>query len=802
MNDDRINENELLEKLNLLLEKQNRFEEKLTALNTELEKVKRLLPTNTVDSNKVANAPKQVIIEPVKVAAFEPQKTESVIRPTVKSVNPQEEYLSFEARKQTNRATLQEKSATSSNLEKFIGENLINKIGILITIIGVGIGAKYAIDHQLINPLTRILLGYLVGFVLFGFAVKLKKNYNNFSSVLMSGAMAIVYFITYAAYSFYALMPQYIAFGLMVMITVFTVYAAIKYDRMVIALIGMIGAYGVPFLLSDGSGNMVILFSYMSIINLGIMVLAFKKYWKPIYYVSFVLSWLIFFTWYNSSYKDEIHFFNTFLFLTVFYLIFYVTYLSYNLIRKELFNMLDVILILLNSFLFYGIGYALLNAHPDGSQYLGLFTLITALIQALVCVIIYKMKLAEWHIFYFISTLALTFITIAIPVQFKGNWVTLLWVGEAGFLFWIGRIKQISVYENISFVLMILATLSIFKDWNMGYHFGSSIVPFTNIYFVTSLLFVAVFAFINMLNRNKNYQSTIDNNDPPYLIMKFVIPGILLSALFFMFWFEISNLCNQQIALISGTTNSLANDDLNFRNYLDLQQYRVLILLNYSILFFVGLSIFNISILKNRVLGYINLEANLILIILFLTQGLYSLSELRDSFLQQSLTAFYHPGSLNFNFRYISYLVLLPMLIICYRYVRQEFIDYKLEKTFSLILHIVIIWILSSELITWIDFFKSDQAYKLGLSLLWGGYALLLIVLGIWKKQQQLRISAIVLFGGTLLKLFFYDLQEMGTISRTIVFVTLGILLLIISFLYNKYKHIIWSDSIENEGNH
>ena len=464
--------------------------------------------------------------------------------------------------------------------------------------------------------------------------------------------------------------------------------------------------------------------------------------------------------------------------------------------------MLDVILILLNSFLFYGIGYALLNAHPDGSQYLGLFTLITALIQALVCVIIYKMKLAEWHIFYFISTLALTFITIAIPVQFKGNWVTLLWVGEAGFLFWIGRIKQISVYENISFVLMILATLSIFKDWNMGYHFGSSIVPFTNIYFVTSLLFVAVFAFINMLNRNKNYQSTIDNNDPPYLIMKFVIPGILLSALFFMFWFEISNLCNQQIALISGTTNSLANDDLNFRHYLDLQQYRVLILLNYSILFFVGLSIFNISILKNRVLGYINLEANLILIILFLTQGLYSLSELRDSFLQQSLTAFYHPGSLNFNFRYISYLVLLPMLIICYRYVRQEFIDYKLEKTFSLILHIVIIWILSSELITWIDFFKSDQAYKLGLSLLWGGYALLLIVLGIWKKQQQLRISAIVLFGGTLLKLFFYDLQEMGTISRTIVFVTLGILLLIISFLYNKYKHIIWSDSIENEGNH
>jgi uncharacterized membrane protein len=782
MNDDRMNEKDLFEKLNLLLEKQNRFEEKLTELNSELEKVKSSLAGRTVETF---------------------QKLEPVNSPVGKNIINNPDHSSFEAEKQAYYDKIQkDKPVTSSNIEKFIGENLINKIGILITIIGVGIGAKYAIEHQLINPLTRILLGYLVGFVLFGFAIKLKKDYNSYSSVLMSGAMAIVYFITYAAYSFYSLMPQYMAFGLMVLITVFTVYAAIKYDRQVIALIGMIGAYGVPFLLSDGSGNIVILFSYMSIINLGIMVLAFNKYWKPIYFVSFVLSWLIYMAWYFSPAKLEIHFFNAFLFLSVFYLIFYVTYLSYNLIRKELFNTWDVILMLVNSFIFYGIGYTIFNEYPDGSQYLGLFTLVTALIQALVCVIIYKMKLADWHLFYFISTLALTFITIAIPIQLNGNWVTLLWVGEAGLLFWIGRTKRISVYENISYVLMILALMSILKDWNQGYAFGSSTIPITNIYFVTSLLFVAVFAFINIQNRNEDHQTPLVKTEAPYKIMQIVIPGILLSALFFMFWFEISSFCNQQIAAISGTVNRLAANDLNFQHFTDLKQYRMLILLHYSILFFVGLSIFNIRIIKSRVLGYINLGVNLISIILFLTQGLYSLSELRDSFLQQTSTGIYHPGSFNFNFRYISYLFVLPMLLVSYRYVRQEFIDYKLEKIYSLLLHTVILWILSSELITWIDFFKSDQAYKLGLSLLWGGYALLLIALGIWKKQQQLRIGAIVLFSGTLLKLFFYDLKEMGTISRTIVFVTLGILLLIISFLYNKYKHIIWNDSIENESSH
>lgn len=78
----------------------------------------------------------------------------------------------------------------TSNLEKFIGENLINKIGILIIIVGVVIGAKYSIDNNLISPLTRILLGYLTGLSLVVLGFKLKKNYHGYSAVLVSGALA------------------------------------------------------------------------------------------------------------------------------------------------------------------------------------------------------------------------------------------------------------------------------------------------------------------------------------------------------------------------------------------------------------------------------------------------------------------------------------------------------------------------------------------------------------------------------------------------------------------------------------
>ena len=143
--------------------------------------------------------------------------------------------------------------------------------------------------------MTRIILGYLTEAGLLGFGMKLKKKYENYSAVLVSGAIAIMYFITYSAFSFYDLIPQVIAFVLMVVFTAFTVVAAINYNKQVIAHIGLVGAYAVPFLLSEGSGKVAILFSYMAIINVGILFIAFKKYWKPLYYSSFGLTWLMYF---------------------------------------------------------------------------------------------------------------------------------------------------------------------------------------------------------------------------------------------------------------------------------------------------------------------------------------------------------------------------------------------------------------------------------------------------------------------------------------------------------------------------
>ena len=683
-----------------------------------------------------------------------------------------------------------------SNLEKFIGENLISKFGIAITVIGVGIFAKYSIENNLISPLTRIVIGYLAGLGLVGFGIKLKAKYANFSAILVSGALAIMYFITFAAYSFYGLFPQLMAFGLMLLFTVFGVVAALNYNKQVIAHIGLVGAYAVPFLLSNGSGEVVTLFSYMAIINVGILVLSFKKYWKPLFYSAFGLTWLIYISWYGLSYISVKHFTPALVFVSLFFVIFYISFLAYKLVKSEKFVQSDVVLILLNSFIFYALGYGLLNHYEPGKQLLGLFTLVNAIIHFAVATLIHKKKLADRNLFYLISGMVLIFITIAIPVQLDGNWVTLLWTLQAALLFWVGRTKGIPFYEKLSYPLMILGFLSLTQDWAEGYggYFGNAaeMRPILNTYFLTSVLFIIAFAGIQWINSTR--PASEENRSHLFSrVMAHLIPTLLIGTTYATFFLEIEHYGQQQYyaSEISETMANGMNVVHHDHSLTDINHIRLLI---YTLFYLSALSFVNIKKIANRVLGIVTLVFGAIATLLFLGGGLFALSEIRESYISRGTNVFYDIPSLYIGIRYVAFAFFALMLVAMRNMTRQPFMKINLRLPFEIGVHVCILWILSSELLNLMDLAGSNQTYKLGLSILWGLYALLLIALGIKKSKAYLRIGGMVLFGITLLKLFFYDIASLDTISKTVVFMSLGILLLIVSFLYNKYKDRISAD--------
>ena len=695
------------------------------------------------------------------------------------------------------------KPKSKSSLEKFIGENILNKIGIIITIIGVAIGAKYSIENDLISPLTRIILGYLTAIGLLGFGIKLKKKYESYSAVLVSGSIVILYFITFFAYSFYGLIPQLFTFVLMVIFTAFTVVAAISYNRQIIAHIGLVGAYAVPFLLSDGSGRVEIMFSYMAIINIGILIISFKKYWKSLYYSAFIFTWLIFSFWFFFDYSSELQYGLALTFLTLFFLIFYITFITYKILKKEAFNSGDVVLLLINSFIFYGLGYAILSDNETGSQLLGLFTLGNAVIHFIVSVLFYKMKLGDKKLFYLASAMVLVFITITIPVQLDGNWVTLLWVSEAALLFWLGRTKGISVYEKLSYPLMVLAFLSILQDWSYAYnsniygtYFSTEIDNYQtsvfNIHFLTSLLFIVAFGFIVWLFRKADYVSAFKPDSIWNRFFSYAIPTVLVFSAYYAFRLEIEMYWDQLFykSAIETTSNSSYNN--RSFNY-PLRDFKTVWILNYSLLFMALLSYVSLKFIKNKTFEKIAIGLTVATVFIFLGQGLYALSELRESYLNPS--EYFAQNSFYLWIRYVSFVFLALALYTCYKFIKREGITKGFKIAYDIVLHISIIWVLSSELIHWMDKFDSKQSYKLGLSILWGVYSFLLIAFGIWKDKAYLRIGGMIFFGITLVKLFLYDISHLNTIAKTIVFVSLGVLLLIISFLYNKFKNQITDDT-------
>ena len=319
-------------------------------------------------------------------------------------------------------------------------------------------------------------------------------------------------------------------------------------------------------------------------------------------------------------------------------------------------------------------------------------------------------------------------------------------------------------------------------------------IPVLNIQFLSSMIFIAAFSVILINYFNKKYPSPFADTLSIRNMLDYGLPALFILVVYLTFRTEITVYYNNYNAASIVDIPGDNTQSLSIINF-DIARFKLIWLCNYSLLFFAILSCVNTWKIRRSTLGISVFWLGLMTIFVFLFQSLYILSELRESYISQFHSEYFSITGFNVTIRYICFVFVALSLASSGIWIRREPVPALYKMIFSLLLHLSILWILCSEMLNIMDLLRNTHSYKFGLSILAGIYALMLIVIGISGKKRYLRIAAMVLLGVTLAKLFFYDITRLDTILKTILFLALGILMLLVSFLYNKYKIPLYGET-------
>lgn len=191
----------------------------------------------------------------------------------------------------------------SIDWEQWVGKKLLQKVGILIVLVGMVVLLKYSFDNRWIGELGRIALGVIGAGALFAAGEWYNRKYGNWAHAFTGAGLALSYFTVWVAHVFYAKqllaihglsLPPMFALFLYALITAVGCIAAIRYRSQVIAWFAAAGGYLTPFLI-EGPSRPLLLTAYLLILGSGLLALAWKQRWKYLNLAAFAVTQLYLF---------------------------------------------------------------------------------------------------------------------------------------------------------------------------------------------------------------------------------------------------------------------------------------------------------------------------------------------------------------------------------------------------------------------------------------------------------------------------------------------------------------------------
>jgi len=354
-------------------------------------------------------------------------------------------------------------------IEYAIATTWLVRLGITIIVVGVGFFLRYAVDEGLLPPMARIALGLVTGAVLVAVGTRLLRGtYDLFGQGLVGGGLAILYFSIFAAFGFYQYIALVPAFLLMAVVTLSAGVLAVRFNSLLIALLGIIGGYGTPLLLQSPEPNLPGLFAYLLLLGIGVLAIGYWKNWRLLQYLSLACSYGWALVVVQTIYRPA-DFWGVMPFLAGLFVLFSTMTFLHHIARRQQSTLLEIMALLVNALVFFALGQGLiLDAYTP--QWRAALTLaLTTFYIGHVYYLLARQHRDKALLLTFMA-LASLFLTLTVPILLSGEWITPVWAVQALLMLWLAQKLESSFLRNLACVIYAITLWRfVFLDLRLQY---------------------------------------------------------------------------------------------------------------------------------------------------------------------------------------------------------------------------------------------------------------------------------------------------------------------------------------------
>ena len=366
-------------------------------------------------------------------------------------------------------------------LEEAAGRNWIAWAGVSALFVAVALFVKYAFDQGWLGPWVKVACGAAFGLLLIlAGEISIRRRWRPFGLSLLGGGMAVLYATFFAGYRFYGFFSPTVSFLLMVLVTAGGMYEALRHDARSVSFFSALGGFLSPVLVSTGKDPRDALFTYLLVLDIGILTVVRLKRWRFLDIVGMLGTWILYTGWRVAFYGEEA-LVPALLWAGAFYAVFLIPFL-FDVLDKAAVKIERMAGVLAVTAWAFANAWGILS--PEHEVLCGAIALFLGAISLSLGIAASRRCEVDGGALLLLSLYATAFLTISAPLFFDGRTVTVLWASEAPFLVALAYLLR---YRPIRTAALAPLVLSAFRVAGLHWPLHTeTFTPFLNGAFATA----------------------------------------------------------------------------------------------------------------------------------------------------------------------------------------------------------------------------------------------------------------------------------------------------------------------------